>query len=130
MAKRPDTAVIAATIALLAGTAGGYAISELARTGYIADLEKEIVRLKESTQQPSPVDAPSRRGKCCDREVRPFNQDLGVQAARGNTWRHVYRHHHNNVRILCRRGATGRAFLCEDRRCLGANPIVDNGGES
>lgn len=59
MAKRPDTAVIAATIALLAGTAGGYAISELARTGYIADLEKEIVRLKESTQQPSPVDAPS-----------------------------------------------------------------------
>ncbi|MBY5766641.1 hypothetical protein HFO06_26665 [Rhizobium leguminosarum] len=57
MAKRPDTAVIAAAIALLAGTAGGYAISEL--TGHIADLEKEIVRLKESAQQPLPVDAPS-----------------------------------------------------------------------
>lgn len=59
MAKRPDTRVIAAAIALLAGTAGGYAISELARTGHIADLEKEIVRLKESAQQPLPVDAPS-----------------------------------------------------------------------
>ncbi|MBY5848076.1 hypothetical protein E0H46_15130 [Rhizobium leguminosarum bv. viciae] len=59
MAKRPDTAVIAAAIALVAGTAGGYAISELARTGHIADLEKEIVRLKESAQQPLPVDAPS-----------------------------------------------------------------------
>jgi hypothetical protein len=59
MAKRPDTRVIAAAIALLAGTAGGYAISELARTGHIAGLEKEIVRLKESAQQPLPVDAPS-----------------------------------------------------------------------
>ncbi|MCQ1855002.1 hypothetical protein [Neorhizobium galegae] len=59
MAKRPDTAVVAAAIAFLAGTAGGYAISELARTGHIAELEQEIARLKEAVQQPLPVDAPS-----------------------------------------------------------------------
>ncbi|CDZ40273.1 Hypothetical protein NGAL_HAMBI1145_53120 [Neorhizobium galegae bv. officinalis] len=59
MAKRPDTALIAAAVALLAGTAGGYTISELARTGHIAELEQEIARLKEAVQQPLPVDAPS-----------------------------------------------------------------------
>ncbi|TBC02973.1 hypothetical protein [Rhizobium ruizarguesonis] len=59
MAKRPDTAVIAAAIALLAGTAGGYAISELARTGHIAELKQEVARLKEAAQQPLAVDAPS-----------------------------------------------------------------------
>jgi hypothetical protein len=51
--------VIAAAIALLAGTAGGYAISELARTGHIAELEQEIARLKEAAHQPLAVDAPS-----------------------------------------------------------------------
>ncbi|MBY5337072.1 hypothetical protein HFO99_24690 [Rhizobium leguminosarum] len=59
MAKRPDTAVVAAAIALLTGTAGGYAINELARPGHIAELEQEIARLKEAAQQPLPVDAPS-----------------------------------------------------------------------
>lgn len=59
MAKRPDTAVIAAAIALLAGTAGGYAINDQVRTGRTAELEREIVRLKEAAQQPSPVDAPN-----------------------------------------------------------------------
>ncbi|MGO7758317.1 hypothetical protein GFL91_27980 [Rhizobium leguminosarum bv. viciae] len=59
MAKRPDTAVIVAAIALLAGTVGGYAINEQVRTGHTAELEQEIVRLKEALQQRSPVDAPN-----------------------------------------------------------------------
>ncbi|TBB14959.1 hypothetical protein ELH48_35965 (plasmid) [Rhizobium ruizarguesonis] len=59
MAKRPDTAVIAAAIALLAGTAGGYAINELVRSGHIATLEQEIAGLKDAAQQPLPADAPN-----------------------------------------------------------------------
>ncbi|ANP90146.1 hypothetical protein [Rhizobium leguminosarum] len=59
MAKHPDTAVVAAAIALLTGTAGGYAVNELARPGHIAELEQEIARLKEAAQQSSPVDAPN-----------------------------------------------------------------------
>ncbi|MBB4345618.1 hypothetical protein E0H35_33795 [Rhizobium leguminosarum bv. viciae] len=57
MAKRPDTAVIAAAIALLGGIAGGYAINELVRSGHIANLEQEIAGLKDAAQQPMPVDA-------------------------------------------------------------------------
>ncbi|MBY5891294.1 hypothetical protein [Rhizobium ruizarguesonis] len=59
MAKRPDTAVIGAAIALLGGTAGGYAINELVRSGHIAKLEQEIAGLKDAAQQPLPVDAPN-----------------------------------------------------------------------
>ncbi|MBB3747055.1 hypothetical protein FHX10_006608 [Rhizobium sp. BK591] len=59
MTKRPDTAVIAAAIALLAGTAGGYAINELVRSGHIATLEQEIAGLKDAAQQPLPADAPN-----------------------------------------------------------------------
>ncbi|UIY31826.1 hypothetical protein LZK73_33625 (plasmid) [Neorhizobium galegae] len=50
--------MIAAAIAFLAGTTGGYAINELARTGHIAELEQEIA-LKETAQQPLTLDAPS-----------------------------------------------------------------------
>ncbi|WP_246401462.1 hypothetical protein [Rhizobium hidalgonense] len=114
MAKRLPTALIAAAVSFLVGTAGGYAINELARPDRVAELEQEIVRLKVAAQQPSPVDAPSDEEASMaiaksGRSIRIF----GVQATLSCARCHLYRHHHDDARLLCRLSATGRTFLAK-----------------
>lgn len=59
MSKPHNGALIPAAIALFVGTGGGYAISELVRSGQTEEFEQEIARLKEEAQQRSQVEAPN-----------------------------------------------------------------------
>lgn len=59
MSKSIVGAVLTAAIAFLAGTAGGYAINEMVRSGRETDLEQEIARLKDQVQRKTQVDAPN-----------------------------------------------------------------------
>ncbi|QPB24272.1 hypothetical protein [Rhizobium sp. 007] len=59
MSKSPDRAVFAAAIAFLLGTAGGYAINEMVKSGQTEELEQEIARLQNEAQRKTQVDAPN-----------------------------------------------------------------------
>jgi hypothetical protein len=59
MNKSPGGAVLAAVTTFLVGTAGGYAINEVIRSGHETDLEHEIARLKDEASQKTKPDVPS-----------------------------------------------------------------------
>jgi hypothetical protein len=59
IARSFDGAVIAAAIAFLVGTAGGYAINETVRSSRATALEQEIARLKDEALRKTRADAPN-----------------------------------------------------------------------
>ncbi|WP_245423050.1 hypothetical protein [Neorhizobium huautlense] len=58
MNKSPGGAVLAVTT-FLVGTAGGYAINEVIRSGHETEHEHEIARLKDGASQKTKPDVPS-----------------------------------------------------------------------
>jgi hypothetical protein len=57
--KPSGGAVLAAAIAFLVGTTGGYAINEVIRSDRETDLEHEVARLKDEVSQKTNADVPS-----------------------------------------------------------------------
>jgi len=57
--KPSGGAVLAAAIAFLVGTTGGYAIDEVIRSDRETDLEHEVARLKDEVSQKTNADVPS-----------------------------------------------------------------------
>ena len=114
LSKPSEGAGLAAAVAFLVGTTGGYGINEVIRSDRETGLEHEVARLKDEVSQRTNADVPSdeEASAALACAIRTVDAHFGMQTASVCAGCDLLRHYDNNRGIICRCYPTRCALLC------------------